>query len=349
MKARIISIGCLLSLAFACAQPEGDEAVEETEESEDTSDCCASARQAHRDEWREELVLPAAKLRHLLVGGVLSSDNFANRGDIEVRYEEGSSEIRVELQRFTVAKSEDDAEQAFERMSLWAYDVESVDKPSELSMDSACSVSAGDFCQIRTYYDGLFQPVRDGANIRVTLPRGWDGTLELETTDNIDEGIEYLDRGDVLVDGLAGNLEVRLDAGRVRIRLDPAYALESGSVQVEAHDGLAAEILVDVPPDNYYDAVLENPDAPFDPGCVVSIDCESFPDCQLDPESTLAFQRAPINYPGLPTPEGTGIHIDLRSHACSMIDFAESPSDYEQPPATELRGNVRLCSGCWDP
>jgi hypothetical protein len=339
----------MVVLGAACARSEPGEGAEtdETETSTSGETDEFPHRQPVRDEWREELVLAAAGVRHLVVGGVLTSDNFANKGDIEVRYEEGGSEIHVELQRFTFAKSMTDAEQAFGRMSLWAYDLVSVEKPRDEIMQAACGVSDGDFCQIRVYYDGLYQPVRDGANLRVTLPRGWDGTLALETADNLIEEPEYPDRGDILVDGLAGNLEVRLDAGRVQVRLDPAYALQPASIVVEARSGRAAEILVDVPPDNYYTAELANPDAPFDPGCDVAIDCEAFPDCQLEPDNTLAVARATINYPGLPTPEGSGVHIDLHASACSMIDYADSPADYEHP-ATELRGNVRLCSGCAD-
>ena len=42
------------------------------------------------------------------------------------------------------------------------------------------------------------QPARSGANIRVKLPSGWPGRLELSTEDNLQEP-GYPDRGDILV------------------------------------------------------------------------------------------------------------------------------------------------------
>ena len=363
MKARAGLIGCLSSLFVACMPFEGLD-LDEDDAAETGGGPGHSSRLPVRDEWREELILPASGLRRLVIGGPLTHDNFSNRGDIEIRHEEGIDEVRIELQRFTVASNQENAEKAFDHMTLWAYALEAVEKPSDEIDPFACSVGQGDFCHIRIYYDGLFQPVRDGANIRVTLPRGWDGTLALETTDNLEGGEAYLDRGDVIVDGLAGNLEILLDSGRVQVRLDPAYShypgcpndeacvaadfapdcgcTEFGSIRVEVRSGQAADILVDVPVDHYYSANLENDDLDLDLGCVVDIDCESFPDCVLDPDG----ERGSINYPGPPAVEGTGIHIDLHSGACSLVEHADSPDDYEAP-AIDVRGSVRLCSACW--
>jgi hypothetical protein len=235
-------------------------------------------------------------------------------------------------------------------------------------LSAACELGGADSCHVRVHYDGLFQPVRDGANIRVTLPHGWDGMLALETEDNLAEAC-YPDRGDVYVDGLAGQLEVRLDSGRVQIRLDETYAhypgcpdndscvaagfsidcgcTEFGRVSVEARSGRAAEILVDVPPDNYYTAVLDNADTLLALGCVVDIDCDSFADCDLQPSSD-STRQAILNYPGPPTIVGLGIRVELHSGACSMIEHADEPDDYFEAPSSEVRGNLRLCSGCWD-
>jgi hypothetical protein len=376
MKVRATLIGCLSNLAVACARPQTlDEGVGDTTDTGETGELSDTGefgvRRPFRDEWREELVLPAAELRHLVVGGPLTLDNFANRGDIQIHYDDDSSEVRVELQRFTIASDLDDATEAFGRMSVWAYDLESVERPSDEIMQSACGVGEGDFCHLRVYYDGLFQPVRDGANIRVTLPRGWEGELELETEDNLEEE-DYPDRGDVLVDGLAGRLAVRLDSGRARVRLDPTHAHYPGcayddlcvmtgfapdcgctdfsSIRIEARSGRAADILVDVPVDNWYAAELDNDDLALALGCVVDVDCDAFPSCELDPDVlTDARRQASINYPGPPALQDLGIQIELHSGACSMIDHADSPDDYIEGPATEVRGNVRLCSGCWEP
>lgn len=314
-------------------------------------------------------MLPAAEFSRLIVGGRLTDDNFANRGDIEILHVEGSTQIVVELQRFTFASSAEQAEEAFARMSLWAYGLDAVERPSEAIAGDACGFGESDSCQLRTYYDGLFQPVRDGANIRVTLPRGWTGELELVTEDNVADG-DYSDRGDVLVDGLAGRLQVELDSGRARVQLDSSYeqypgcpandscieagmapgcgCSDFGHVRIEARNGQAADILVDVPSQNYYTATLRNDDPQLELGCSVVIDCAAFPDCTLDPdfEDAVAQKRAAINDPGPPAAAGTGIHVNLHSGACAMIDHAEAPSDWVEGESVEVRGSIRLCSGC---
>ena len=123
VKAHVILLGCLVGLALGCGRREDDDVVDEPDATDEPDECATwgSTREPYRDEWREELVVAAAEVQHLDVGGTMFRDNFANRGDIEVRYEQGSSEIRVELQRFTIAKCVEDAERAFDHMSLrWA-------------------------------------------------------------------------------------------------------------------------------------------------------------------------------------------------------------------------------------
>jgi hypothetical protein len=327
------------------------------------------SRRPFRDEWREELVLPAEGLRRLVIGGQPSQDNFANRGDIELRYVEDSADIRVELQRFTMAGDVNEAHDAFARMSLWAYARATPEPPNEAIADSACELGGADFCHLRTYYDGLIQPLRDGANIRVSLPRGWPGALELETEDNLHEG-GYPDRGDILVDGLAGALHAILDSGRARVRLDPFYddypgcpnndacveqglapgcgCSDFGNVRIEARSGQAAQILVDAPPSLYYTVLLQNEDPILELGCSVTIDCEAFESCELDPNhvDNPAIEWASLNDPGEPALPDSGIRIDLRSGACAMIEHAEAPVDYFEGAASQVRGSVELCSGC---
>jgi hypothetical protein len=211
--------------------------------------------------------------------------------------------------------------------------------------------------------------VRDGANIRVILPRGWAGELELVTEDNLAEG-DYPDRGDVLVDGLAGKLHVQLDSGRARVQLDSSYeqypgcpandscveagmapdcgCSEFGYVRIDARNGQAADIVVDVPSQNYYRAELLNVDPMLELGCSVEIDCPAFPDCAIDPAfaDVVAIEMAAINDPGPPAVSGSGIYVHLQSGACAMIDHAESPADWVEGVAAEVRGSIRLCSGC---
>jgi hypothetical protein len=98
---------------------------------------------------------------------------------------------------------------------------------------------------------------------------------------------------------------------------------------------------------NYYAVASQNGDAALAHGCEVTLDCEGFADCQIDPD-TLDFPAivwASLNYPGPPTATGLGIDIDLRSRACAEVERADQPSAWLTGPAVELRGSVRRCSG----
>jgi len=383
-KRRLLQLLTLACPLLACAnQAPAGEAGETSGDAlacEDDTDClnglCASgtcvawdAPKPYLDAWRDELVLPAEQFRRLIIGGGAVNNNFINRGDIEVRTIAGTTEIRVQIQRFTIARTQADADRTFTRMGSWAYSLELPSAPTEAIAGLACESSNLDFCQVRCYYEGLLQPARDGANFRISLPVGWDGELHLETQDNLADP-RYPDRGDVRVDGLAGPLRVVLDSGRAEVRLADDYRHFPGcplddpclveglapdcgcsdyaSVDITARANQAAEITVDAPPTNYYKVVLQSADAQLELGCEVELDCEGFGDCQIDPD-TLGFPailRASLNYPGPPAETGSGIAINLQTSACAEVEHADQPSAYFEGPAVELRGSVRLCSGC---
>lgn len=373
---RLRGLGLAVLLGCACVACQPD-APGQTVVCESDADCSGATvclepacvvfegHRPFRDAWREELVLPADGLRRLILGGVAVADNFSNRSDIEVRYVADSSEIVVELQRFTVARDEQDAEAAFARMSLWAFSLEQAQRPDASIAPLACDVSGVELCQIRNYYEGQLQPVRDGVNLRVSLPAGWDGALELATEDNLVES-DYPDRGDVRVDGLAGPLTVTLDSGRVALRLAddigpfPGCALEQecvagglapdcgcsefAQIEITARVDAAASITVDVPANSSYVATLETDVMAAALGCELELDCASFTTCVADESPGLV--RAWINRPGPPALADAGIRIDLRAGRCASIDHADQPLDRLAGPASELRGDLRLCSGC---
>jgi hypothetical protein len=337
-------------------------------------------RQPFLDEWVTEAELPAAQFVKLSIGDRISSDNFSNRGNIEVVYEAGTDVITIEMQRFTIAKSEADAQEAFGRMQYWGFNLSSPEKPTEeLEMTDGCGVPDPDnidTCYVRAYYDGLFQPVRDGANFRVTIPAGWEGDLELTTSDNLEEGIDtYPDRSDVTVDGLNGNLLVDMDSGNVNVRLDPNikhfagcsanddceamdYAMGCGcseptNVSIANKSGQASNITVDVgAADNWYTMILENRgtfSSSDDFVCNATIDCGAFADCVIDPDYAAleSQERAEINFPGTPAVEGAGIRISLVSEACANIRYVDGIEDYDTDPLPEeKRGELRACVGC---
>jgi hypothetical protein len=336
-------------------------------------------RAPYVDEWVTEAELPAAQFTSLSIGDRLTSDNYFNRGDIEVIYDAGTQMITIEMQRFTVATSDEAAQEAFDRMLYWGYNLSAPEKPSEAILLDGCDQITDplhDTCYIRAYYDGLFQPVRDGANFRITVPAGWDGDLALTTGDNLDEGIDsYPDRSDVTVTGLNGNLSVDLDSGNVAVKMDPniphyagcadsqacedmGYAMGCGCasptiVSIANKSGQASNITVDVgATDNWYTMILDNRgtfSSSDDFVCNATIDCDPFADCAIDPDyAALASQeRAEVNFPGMPAVEGGGIRISLVSEACANIKYVSGPEDYQADPLPiEKRGELRACVGC---
>jgi hypothetical protein len=151
---RLVTLSSLSLLLLACGPELPIDSAESSETGEcpagalgcpcDAEDACADeglciagiceqvgGRRPYRDIWREELVVPAAGLSRLIVGGRLTNDNFVNRGDIEILHVEGSTQIVVQLQRFTFTNSAENAEEAFARMSLWAYGLVDVQRPDE--------------------------------------------------------------------------------------------------------------------------------------------------------------------------------------------------------------------------
>lgn len=333
--------------------------------------------QPYVDSWETVLDGPAAAIEFLSIGDRQTSDNFANRGDIEVNYVEGTDKITVEMQRFTIAKSQDIADENFAKLEPWRYNISAPEAPAPDMDPEACFAEEQTGCYVRVYYDGQIQPIRDGANFRVTLPVGWEGDLELVTEDNINEGIEtYPDRSDVSVMGLNGNLAVDLDSGNVQVKVDPNidhYAGCSGSADCEAanfdpmscgcteptnidisnNTGQASNITVDVSDaSNWYTAKLVNEgmfSSSDDFVCNATIDCAPFADCGIDPDyANLDHEeRAEINYPGEPAIAGGGIRVTLASDDCDNILYVNDENDYDSENLPEeKRGELLMCVGC---
>ncbi len=335
-----------------------------------------AGREPYVDDWEVVASGPAAQLTQLSIGDRLTSDNFANRGDIEVRYVDGTDQITIEMQRFTIAKNQADADAAFGRMQFWGYDIGSPSPPEPDDAEDACWAPDVTGCYARVYYDGQIQPVRDGANFRVTIPRGWDGDLELVTEDNLEEGIDtYPDRSDIIVDGVAGNLNIDLDSGNVQVRMDPetdhfagcaandacvmeGYPLGCGcseptNVTIANNNGQSSDITVDVGNASaWYTMSLENRGtltAGDDFVCTATIQCDAFADCMIDSDfaDVENQERAEVNYPGDPALLGAGIRIQLVSEGCANIVYTSGPDDYELEDFPEQkRGDVEVCVGC---
>ena len=372
-RASIRALCLLVSCSCATVDEDTNEAGSEDTTGTETPGPGQYYRFPFVDAWDEVLSLPAASLTYLSVGDRISSDNYANRGDIEVRYLPGIDTVTVDMQRFTFAEDVDEATRNFERMYLWAYSLALPEEPSEANAVARCDAPGGppERCYIRAYYDGLFQPSRDGANFRLTLPQAWGGELELVSSDNLAEAETYPDRSDILVDGLAGKLLVDLDTGEVDLRLDPqlphyagcpasqacedtGHAMDCGCttptlISVASAAGQAANITVDLGADeNWYTVQLET----REPGCSASLECGALSSCELDPAyaEDPTQERAELNFPanGLAT-LGAGIRLALTSDACAELPYVDGPEDFDSDTLpVERRGDIRVCVGCLD-
>jgi hypothetical protein len=189
-----------------------------------------------RDEWKTEAFVPfdhfdeennATNIFSLTVGGRLEGGadraNFANRGDVIVKFDGPPDMIQVEFRRFTFSPNQEAADLDYEAMSLWAFNT-SLDNPSPPDMmdpETYCADEETGWlsgCGIRLYYDGQSQLVRAGADIRVTLPPDYDRDLTVITEDN-DGDPDYFNRGNVCVEGLQGNADVRLQSGQAFVKV----------------------------------------------------------------------------------------------------------------------------------
>lgn len=350
--------------------------------SDDTT--IGEGRQPFVDEYEEVLRGPADAIDLLSIGDSLTSDNFANRGDITVEYVDGS-EIVVHMQRFTVQKTQAAADDAFSRMQFWGYDQSTPSKPTEDMAAIACFAEDTSNCYARAYYDGLSQPARDGVNFRVEIPKGWEGDLVLITEDNLAEGIEsYPSRGDVSVMGLAGNLEVELDSGNVDVKLDPnarhfpgcgqpddeCYAdwatcncSEPMNIAVGNRTSQSSNITIDIAdpalpanPDfqKWWTVQLENR-GDFSSGsefvCNATVDCAPFTSCEINPDFDDQDwqERAEINFPGedVGAIKGAGIRVAVYSEECTIVSYVNGPDDFESEDLPEeKRGELNFCVGC---
>ncbi len=259
----------------------------------DSGDSGTAEATPYRDDWRTVINQPfstydadgAADIVSLMIGGTPSSDNFANRGDVIVRYA-ATDRITVEMRRFTMSDNEDLAEEDFDKLQIWAYDTTSSPKPpSQMDAEDNCLDPDGDMpwrdgCQVRVYYDGLTQVGRSGADLRVTLPNDFIFSLDVTTTDN-DADSDYQNRGNVCVENLPGSADIRLGNGSAFVILDPnmnempecapsdvaecaaagwanddcpclGQGIAFSQTRVESNDAEASNVTVDIPNANFW-------------------------------------------------------------------------------------------------
>lgn len=327
----------------------------------------------------------------LNVGGIETSDNYANRGDIEVYYTLTENRIVVQMREFSFAPDLATAEEDFETLEPWMYTASSPQPPDELeasSPDANCqyidpaapdvAVPWPDGCYVRAYYRGQIQLQRAGADIRVFLPVGWEGDLNLITQDNLAEPEDYPDRGDITIAGLAGSASVALDSGEVDIRLDPniepvpicsaqqnadceavgwdttdpscTACTTFGRIRVTTRGEQPITTTIDAPASLWVNGTFDNTQPGLNPSseptCTLDVDCDGFGGCNwIEMEASQPWKgRVELNKPSASL-EGLGYNLNVVSGACAEIEVANSPDDFMMP-VSEVRGDSVLCTGC---
>lgn len=224
---------------------------------------------------------PDDGISELTIGGRKNSDdNFANRGDVTVRYEDTGGRIIVEMRRFTQQATQELADADFEKLQLWAYSTSSnPKKPQDMDPEDNCIDPDGmrpwkDGCEIRVYFDGQTQIERAGADLRVVLPLEYNREIEVITEDSIGDS-DYQNRGNVCVQNLNGSADITLGSGQAFVTLSDQLSIapncepaalqecidnnwdqdlcgceEFAFVKVQSEDVSAADITIDFPTQN---------------------------------------------------------------------------------------------------
>lgn len=318
-----------------------------------------------RDDWREELVVALPEgLERISVGGLVEDANFANRGDILVSYTGTAGEMRVEARRFAAAVDTTAAKAQFDALALWAYEGALVEPGSHL-LGEPCFDAWRDECQLRVFYDDpdegpdATQPLRLGADFRITLPPDYGGRLELTTEDEL----EAHELSDVIVGGLEGSLDVELGSGTVEIRVaedNPGVRCEQAELEAcEAADWALdcgcldlgwidvesfghPDVTIDLPADAWARVGLEVRDPPYD--CPLIVECGDFDACEIS-EPNAAVRLARLNDPSDGASANDGMRVGVGFDGCADVTHEPWPECAE---VIEPRGSARVCSGCLD-
>jgi hypothetical protein len=313
-----------------------------------------------RDEWRVEFTAPfpydaqaeAAGIERILIGEPFPNLGAQTRGDVIVLFDAAPATIEVEMRRFTFAGDTAEAQEQFDRVSVLAVDEQGRD----------CTERWWDRCTLTTAYDGITQPVRDGADFRVHLPPDFHHRIIVHAFD-VSEDVDYPDRGNVCIEAFAGDAEVLLDSGAVFVTLSDATtpaplcvpseldaclsqdwggdcACPYGVLRVATRDLQKASVSVDVPPGLWTTMSLTNVDTEGE-SCDLSLDV---PGTQLKTE-TQQHLEGEAGRPDGAKLGSEGYGIELRSLQCGVVGWVSGPDQLGEA-TEERRGDLRVCSGC---
>lgn len=349
-----------------------------TDAPEPTGSCIPEDDRArpHETDWLKVVdALPfPADVATLSIGGAGFNNNFENRGDVEVYFDQDQPVITVEMRIYDFSDEltfygDEQIVGTRERIHLWAYaSPDDPGKPATMPPEYDCTKGAWkDGCKIYAYYDGQSMPVRSGADFRVRLPRSYRGLLTVITADNFNEP-DYARLGDVVIDGLCGSGKITLAQGSAAIHLcdeltpaptcSPAQiaACEAftdamgadaawsplcpcqpelfGRLDIEAVEPSAADITIDLPGTPWINLTVANGEPEQPHACAPVIENCAPDSCILT--SGVYAASAEYNDPGPAAPPGGGYRVTASSARCGPVEFFASPADWCDQTSTPM-------------
>lgn len=329
-------------MATACAADGGG-----CSASEDTIDLGVSSEelQPRRDEWRLELDAPfdALAVSRISIGGNMELDNFVNRGDVIVHFDGKPGRIQIEMRRFDFTR---DPDGRFERLRLWTHRLdEGLGAPQD-GPPGACAQQWDQDCGVRVHYDGQSQPIRSGADLRVTLPPEYVGHVQVVTQDTVSD--EYTTRSDVCMLGLRGSSDVWLESGHAWVSLAPDIRVVPQCTEAEEQQCATAD-----PPWRECPCIEEHG---FGSTMITGVRANQLVSIPLGLWAlAIADGEFPCEYGEEEPPDGVpagtidlGYAVSARSAECGLVEYFESPGDWRDDvePDSEQRGDVEICRGC---
>ncbi len=345
-------------------------------------------------EWKQVVNLPFplsgdGEIKSISIGRNEFQENFANRGDVEVYLDLDTETITVEIRYYDfsddiTAQGDDTVEGTFERMSLWAFTGSgNPAKPSQMPPESDCTKDTWKSgCNVLVYYDGLSQPARSGADIRVHLPKAYRGTLNVTTQDN-DAESTFPRLGNITVDGICGSGNINLAQGEAKVKLCreltpaptcsaeqikgceefvdemgndaawsnlcPCPAEQFGQLRIEATKPWAGNITVDIPTTTWLNANLANEETDKPHKCLPKLEACTAPVCELKDDGYAVSGE--FNYPSQAAASGAGFNLTVKSAGCNPVEYFPDAKKWNEDetmsePTIEEHGHIKVCTGC---
>ncbi len=303
----------------------------------------------------------------LTVGRLESMNNFANRGNIEIFFDQDADLISIEMRPYdfsdditALGDEATDTKGTLERFSLWAFTSSAAVKPDGMAPEDNCTLDTWKpSCFVYAYYDGQSQPERSGVDLRVHLPKAYRGTLNVVTQDNLGEA-SYPRLGNVTIDGMCTSGTINIANGTANIKmcreLTPAprctaEAIDACDNWLDEEGNVAAwanacpckaadfgQLRVEAVKPSQGNITIDIPTTTWltanisndsgDTMCPLRLDSCTDGICEVTDSNNFRMSGEFNAPPGGVAPKGGGFNVTGISASCGPVDFVASPDDW---------------------